>query len=454
MFMFPMMNPRNRKNEGGHLSKNIKISKGLDLRLGGDPRQMIQPGPLIQHVALCGQDYIGLKPRLLVSVGDMVAKGQPLFIDKRDPDVNYCSPGQGVVTAINRGARRVLDSVVVRLEHSGQEDVSFEPLSESQLNAISRVQLFERLHQSGLWTAFRTRPFSCVPYSGCSPDAIFVTAIDTRPLSADPALVVGTDPESFLSGLRLLPLLTTGAVYLCSGPQWDIKTPDIERLERVTFSGPHPAGLPGTHIHHLYPVNTERVAWHINYQDVMAIGKLFSDGQVPASRVIAMGGEYLLKPSLVKTTMGASTDELLAQDLRPCEGYRILSGSVLDGRTASDNKAYLGRYHNQISVIPEGGERRLFGWLGRNPKRRWSTSQHGRFAGMIPLPVFEKVMPLDILPASLFRALLVKDSDQAQALGCLELDEEDLALCAYMCPAKTDYGQALRLNLDQIEREG
>jgi Na+-transporting NADH:ubiquinone oxidoreductase subunit A len=436
------------------VNTHIKIKKGLDLSLGGEPEQVIHPGPEVQHVALCGHDFIGLKPRMLVSEGDVVAKGQPLFIDKRDPDVNYCSPGQGVVTAINRGERRVLDSVVVRLENSGLEDVRFEPFSGQQLDTISRVQLFERLHQSGLWTAFRTRPFSRIPYSGCSPDAIFVTATDTRPLSADPAVVVGADIESFVSGLRLLPLLTTGTVYLCTGPGWNIDIPDLERLEQVGFSGPHPAGLPGTHIHHLFPVDTERVAWQINYQDVMAIGELFTDGTIPNSRVIAVGGECVVKPRLVKTVVGASTDELLAGGLHQCEGCRAVSGSVLDGRIASGSLGYLGRYHNQLSVIPEGGERRLFGWLGRGTKRRWTTSQNGRFSGMIPLPVFEKVMPLDILPAPLFRALLVKDSDQAQALGCLELDEEDLALCAHVCPAKTDYAQALRINLDQIEREG
>ena len=293
-----------------------------------------------------------------------------------------------------------------------------------------------------------------MPLSDSRPNAIFVTAIDTRPLSADPVVVVRTDSESFISGLRLLSLLTSGPVYLCTGPDWDIEIPDLDHVERVTFSGPHPAGLPGTHIHKLYPVDANRVAWQIDYQDVMAIGKLFTEGTVPTSRVVALGGECLLKPRLVKTLLGASTNELLADGIGQCEGYRVLSGSVLDGRSANANVAYLGRYHNQVSVIPEDGARRLFGWLGKNRQHRWTTSQNGRFAGMIPLPVFEKMMPLDILPTTLFRALLVKDSDQAQALGCLELDEEDLALCAYMCPAKIDYGHALRINLDQIEREG
>jgi Na+-transporting NADH:ubiquinone oxidoreductase subunit A len=436
------------------MNRHIKIKKGLDLHPGGKPEQVIHDGPDIQHVALIGRDYNGLKPRLLVSEGEEVAHGQPLFIDKRDPGVSYCSPGQGIVSAINRGPRRVLDSVVVRLKTPGLENVSIEPLTNGQNETIDRGQVIESLRKSGLWTAFRTRPFSRVPISDSSPNAIFVTAIDTRPLAADPAVVVRADSEVFIAGLRLLPLLTEGKVFLCTGQEWDIGTPAVDRLETITFSGPHPAGLPGTHIHHLYPAGLGRVAWQIDYQDVIAIGKLIYKGSLPASRVVALGGECLASPRLVRTHLGASLNELLADGVSQYEGFRVLSGSVLDGRTASGGLAYLGRYHNQVSVIPEGGQRRFLGWLGRNRKRRWSTSQNGRFSGMIPMPVFEKVMPLDILPTALLRALLVKDSDQAQALGCLELDEDDLALCAYLCPAKTDYGHALRINLDQVEREG
>jgi len=448
------MSPQSSRTKGHQLSLQIKTTKGLDLSLAGKPEQVIHPGPEIQHVALCGRDYVGLKPKLLVSEGEAVGRGQPLFIDKRDPSVSFCSPGQGIIAAINRGPRRVLDSVVVRLAASDAEDSCFDPLSSTQLDALERPSVAERLQQTGLWTAFRTRPFSRVPQSDSSPNSIFVTAVDTRPLAADPAVVVQVDPESFIAGLRLLPLLTAGTVYLCTDQGWDVEIPDLERVRPVSFSGPHPAGLPGTHMHHLEPVAINRVAWQIDYQDVMAIGKFFTDGIVPASRVVALGGECLANPRLVNTLLGASTNELLADGFRECEGCRILSGSVLDGRTASAGQAYLGRYHNQVSVIREGGDRRLFGWMSKHRKHRWSTSQNGRFSGMIPLPVFEKVLPLDILPAALFRALLVKDSDQAQALGCLELDEEDLALCAYLCPAKTNYGQALRANLDQIEREG
>lgn len=436
------------------MARHTTIKKGLDLCLGGKPEQSVYPGPAIRHVALLGRDYIGLKPRLLVAEGDVVTQGQTLFIDKRDPVVSYRSPGQGVITAINRGPRRVLDSVVVKLEESSKEEQRFEPLSTGEIERLDRVKVVERLLKSGLWTAFRTRPFSRVPMSGSRPDAIFVTAIDTRPLAADPAVVARMDSESLAAGLRVLPLLTEGIVYLVTAPGWDIEIPDTGRLRHAVFSGPHPAGLPGTHMHHLHPAGPGSVAWQLDYQDVIAIGKLFTDGPVQFSRTIALGGECLARPRLVKTRQGASLDELLAGSLGACKGYRVISGSVLDGRTASAGLAYLGRYHHQVSVIAEGGQRRLFGWLGTNRKQRGTTSQNGRFSGMLPLPVFDKVMPLDILPSPLFRALLVRDSDQAQALGCLELDEEDLALCAYLCPAKTDYGHALRLNLEQIEKGG
>jgi len=406
-----------------------------------------------------------------VSVDDRVGLGQPLFIDKRDPQVPYCSPGQGTVTAINRGARRALESVVVRLEDSGVDDVCFERVSDEQVGALDRDQVTGRLQQSGLWVAFRTRPFSRVPPSDSSPYSIFVTAIDTRPFSADPALVAREDSAAFVSGLRILSLLTAGTVYLCTGAGWDIEIPEVERLKTVEFSGPHPAGLPGTHIHLLDPVGAGRVAWHIAYQDVIAIGKLFTSGSIHTARIIALGGDCLLKPRLVKTRLGASIDELINGETRCRDACRVISGSVLGGRSASGGLAYLGRYHNQVSVIGEGGDRHLFGWaglfsrrytaslaslpgIGQKKKQSFSTAQNGRFTGMIPIRVFEKVMPLDILPSPLFRALMVKDTDQAQALGCLELDEEDLALSSFVCPSKIDYGTALRINLEQIEREG
>ena len=328
-----------------------------------------------------------------------------------------------------------------------------------------------RLHESGLWTAFRTRPYSRVPLAHSIPRSIFITAIDTQPLAADPRVVIQPEATAFANGLLVVSQLTPGAIHLCTGPGWDISIPEMERLKQVEFAGPHPAGLPGTHIHHLDPAGPDRTVWHIGYQDVIAIGKLFATGKIHTERVIALGGDRISEPRLISTRLGASTNEIVKDRIKNPDTCRVISGSVLTGRLAAGNLAYLGRYQNQLSVIRENGHRSLFGWLallprlytassillkktGNKRKLAFTTSQNGRFTAMLPMGIFDKVMPLDILSSPLLRALMVKDTDQAQALGCLELDEEDLALCSFVCPAKYDYGAVLRTNLEQIEKEG
>jgi Na+-transporting NADH:ubiquinone oxidoreductase subunit A len=453
------------------MSRTIRISKGLDVPVAGEPEQVVYPGPGVRHVALCGVDYVGLRPRLLVNVGDAVGLGQPLWEDKRDTAVCYGSPGRGTVVAVNRGARRMLESVVVRLEDSSATDLGFEALTTRQIEKLDRDAVAERLLRSGLWTAFRTRPFSRVPLSGSTPHAIFVTAIDTRPLAPNPAVVVARDTEAFADGLQILTRLTQGSLWLCTAPDWRIALPGIDRVHHVSFSGPHPAGLPGTHMHFLDPVGPNRTAWHIGFQDVMALGRLFRKGQIDTTRVVSLCGVCVKEPRLVTTRLGASLEQLLSEGVCETEVCRVISGSVLGGRAATGPLAFLGRYHDQVSVFREGGRVWPFGWLGLFPRRftaaptfarrtghrrrfQFSTTQNGRFSGMLPMRVFDRVMPLDILPSPLFRALLVKDSERAQALGCLELDEEDVALCSFLCPAKHDYGIALRINLELIEKEG
>jgi Na+-transporting NADH:ubiquinone oxidoreductase subunit A len=453
------------------MNRTIRIRKGLDVPVEGEPEQVIYTAPRVRHVALCGVDYVGLRPRVLVEPGDAVGLGQALWKDKRDPDVCYPSPGRGTVLAVNRGARRVLESVVVRLEDSAGQDQSFEALTPRQIGKLDRDAVAERMLRSGLWTAFRTRPFSRVPPSGSKPRAIFVTAIDTRPLAPDPAVVVALDAEHFALGLELLTRLTEGDVWLCTAPDWTVSLPGIDRVHHVNFAGPHPAGLPGTHMHFLDPVGPDRINWHINFQDVTALGRLFHRGVIDTERVVSLCGVCVNEPRLVTTRLGASLEELLQGGLCETDVCRVISGSVLGGRAATGALAYLGRYHDQVSVLREGGRAFLFGWTGLFPRRftaaptfsrrtrrrrryRFSTTQNGRFSGMLPMRAFDRVMPLDILPSPLLRALLVKDTDRAQALGCLELDEEDLALCSFLCPAKKDYGVALRINLEQIEKEG
>jgi len=444
---------------------HIRIRKGLDIPLSGRPEMRVEPGGAVATVALLGDDYCGLKPKVLVSTGQHVALGEPLFIDKRDPAVAYTAPGSGTVTAINRGARRVLESVVVELDDAASVAPHDRPSTATDLRPV--------LQSAGLWTAFRTRPFNRVPHSDSTPRAIFVTALDTRPLAADPQVIIKPQVEAFNAGLTGLQQLTAGPVYVCTAADWDVSTDN--NVRQVRFSGPHPAGLPGTHIHHLEPVGPEHSVWHINYQDVIAIGRLLSAGELSFERTVALGGSGFRQPRLVTTRIGAALDELVATELADGpETLRLISGSVLAGRRADGPTAFLGRYHMQVSAIRDETPRRLFGWLdmfsrrddkytfaGRLARRRhhrhlfaMSTAQHGRPAAMVPTDAFERVLPLDMLPVPLLRALLIRDTDQAQELGCLELDAEDLALCSFVCPGKNDYGSALRLNLSLIERDG
>jgi len=331
----------------------------LDIPISGAPEQLVHPGPVIQQVALSGLDYPGLKPKLLVVPGDSVGLGQPLFIDKRDPVVHYGSPGQGTVTEVNRGPRRVLETIVVRLADNAVKDLSFAPLAEGEIRILDRDSVASRLYESGLWIAFRTRPFSQVPASDSIPCSIFVTAIDTQPLAADPQVVIRTEAGAFASGLLAVSRLTQGSVHLCTAPGWDISLPQIENLQHAEFAGPHPAGLSGTHIHHLDPVAAERTVWHIGYQDVIAIGKLFTTGNIHTGRVIALGGGCVKEPGLLTVRVGASTDEIVQDHLDDLTSCRVISGSVLSGRNALASHAYLGRYHTLWRVAAEAC---LAGW--------------------------------------------------------------------------------------------
>jgi len=400
-----------------------------------------------------------------------VRLGQPLFQHKRDPAVVFTAPGSGTITAINRGARRRLRSVVIELTESSGA-------SESSMVAdvgTSPARLREALLESGLWTAFRTRPFSRIPESKSDPDAIFVTAVDTRPLAADPELVVAGYAEDFNRGLDALTRLSGGRVFLCTKPGWAGPTGADSDVQHAVFDGPHPAGLAGTHVHHLAPVGAGRTVWYLGYQDVIAIGALVGDGRIWTDRIVALGGNGFLRPRLVRTRLGADIGELTRNECRPPDavtvGARLVSGSVLDGRTVLGSESYLGRYHLQVSAIREPLPNRRPRWRrlfdgrfsfagtfvrpsGHSPAKHFDTDQNGRATALVPIDAFERLIPLDVLAEPLLRSLLIGDTDQAQALGCLELDEEDLALCSFICPGKNDYGRVLRANLERIEREG
>lgn len=450
----------------------IKIKKGLDLPISGKPEQRIETARVVKHVALLGVDHIDIKPTMLVAEGDKVKLGQPLFEHKKVPGVRYTAPGAGEVVAINRGARRMLQSVVIRLDDTEEEE-TFASYSPEQLPSLTREQVVENLLASGLWTQLRTRPYSKVPNPEHQPRSIFVTAIDTNPLAADPSVIINDQPEAFQQGLTVLSHLTEGPVWVCKAPDVELPLPNgQEQIRTASFEGPHPAGLVGTHIHFLDPVNAEKQVWHLNYQDVIAFGRFFTSGRIPTERIVSLAGPHITNPRLLRTRMGASIEDLLENEL--VDGrHRVISGSVLSGRRIAGWSAYIGAHHLQITALQEGTPREFMGWL--NPAGRkfsflgvmfssfsrrsgaefdMTSSQNGSPRAMVPVGAFEDVMPLDILPTQLLRYLLVSDTDMAQKLGCLELDEEDLALCTFLCVGKYDYAPVLRQNLSQIEREG
>ena len=445
------------------------IKNGLDLPITGGPKQIIEDGNQINSVAILGIDYVGMKPTMLVNEGDTVKLGQVLFSDKKTPGVVFTSPGAGVVKAINRGEKRVLQSVVIELK--GNAEVTFNKYAEADLGNLSIEQVKENLVSSGLWTTLRTRPYGKVPALDSKPSSIFVTAIDTRPLAADPAVIIKDRANDFANGLAVIANLTDGKTYVAKATGTDIVVSN--GAISAEFEGPHPAGLPSTHIHFIDPVNINKSVWYLDYQAVIAIGALFATGKLNVERVVSLAGPTVKNPRLVRTRVGANTDDLVASELQDDVESRVISGSVLYGHIAHGWSAFLGVYNNQVSALQEGRARELFGWIvaGKNKYSAMNvytssvdrkdnrlfpltTDKNGSNRAIVPVGVYETVMPLDILATPLLKSLVIGDSDQAQLLGCLELDEEDVSLFTFVDPGKHDFGPVLRANLTKIEKEG
>lgn len=448
--------------------RTFRLKKGLDLPIAGEPAQEIGREKPTGRVALLGSDYVGMKPHFQVAVGERVRLGQTLFTDKKTPGVRYTSPGAGMVEAIHRGEKRAFLSVVIELE--GEDEETFPSFSAGDLMFLDRKKAIEVLLESGMWTALRCRPFGRVADPSRAPRSLFVTAMDSNPHAPSMRKVLEGREGDFSEGLKVAAALTEGKVYVCIDPSTEAPLPWRGNIEVAGFDGPHPAGNAGTHIHFLDPVGRSGEVWHVDAQDVVAMGALFTTGRLDVSRVISLAGPSVLRPRLLRTRIGADLRELVEGELK--EGrMRVLSGSVVSGRTAAGPMAYLGRYHQQVSALAEGGERKVFGWLssGRDlfsvkniflssllGKKRFAftTELHGDMRPIVPIGSYEKVMPLDILPTFLLKAVAVNDVEEAEKLGCLELVEEDLSLCTLVCPSKIDHGANLRRTLTAIEKEG
>jgi Na+-transporting NADH:ubiquinone oxidoreductase subunit A len=456
-------------------TKHFRIRKGLDLPIEGTPEPVIEDAPVPSRVAVMAADTVGLRPTMLVHEGDTVRRGDPLFEDKKNPGVRFTAPGAGTVTAINRGERRALQSVVIELsaeERAGGEAPAapFESHTGKPPSALGRDAVRALLLESGQWAALRTRPFSKVPAPDSVPASIFVTAMDTNPLAPPADRFLKERADDFARGVEALAQLTDGPVHVCVAPGTALpKLPD--KAVVAEFSGVHPAGTPGLHIHLLDPVHRDKTVWHIGYQDTAATGALFNTGVLDLTRVISLAGPSVKRPRLLRTRVGASTDDLTRGELADGD-HRVVSGSLLSGRTAmGDVHGYLGRYHVQVSALREGREREFLGWMAPGKEKfslfrlflanltpgkrfRFSTSVNGSVRAIVPFGMYDWVMPMDIIPSHLLRSLAAGDLERCEQLGCLELDEEDLALCTFVCPSKLEYGPMLRKVLDTIEKEG
>lgn len=454
------------------MATRFLLDKGLDLPIAGEPRQEIEAGPTVKTVALVGDDYVGMKPTMEVAEGDVVKLGQVLFTDKKNEGVKFTSPAAGKVLEVNRGAKRKFESIVI--EVSGDDELKFGGHADENLSMLDNELVEKKLVDSGLWASIRTRPFSKVPAIGTKPYAMFITAMDTNPLAVDPAIVIADKVAEFKAGLQVLSTLTEGKTWLCKADGVELPGEELDCVEVAEFKGPHPAGLPGTHMHFLAPVSTERICWDVNYQDVIAIGHLFLTGTLLVDRVVAIAGPVVTNARCVRTRLGANLADLTAGSGAPAEGVRTVSGSLLSGRTARPMASHLGRRHLQVTQLLEGNHRDFIGWMlpgfnkysitnvfasawlppGVSEKFKFTTSTEGSHRAIVPLGKYEKVMPMDIMPTPLLKSLCTGDTDELQMLGGLELDEEDLGLCSFVCASKNDYGPMLRESLTQIEKDG
>lgn len=472
-----------------------KIKKGLDLPITGAPAATVEDGQPVTKVAVLGTDILGLKPKMLIKEGDEVKRGQPLFEHRKRPGLFITAPAAGKITGIHRGPRRILLSVVIELspeEQKGEKEgraqqVTLTKRLDKDASNYTEEEVRALMLESGLWTALRERPFSTVPapfiQSGGhhgpvelnptpAPGAIFVTAVDSHPGAPSIDLVAEGRQAELEQGLLAISKLTQGPTFFVKGVGSSVSPGAAASAVQVEeFTGKHPYGTVGVHIHMLWPVNRERIAWHLGLQDVIALGHLIKTGELDVSRVVSLSGPQVKNPRHLRTRLGASLDQLVAGELKDGES-RVISGSVFGGHTAiGDEVGYLSRYHQQISVLLEGRTREFLGWLGPGtnkfsviptfiskflPGKKYdlNTSTGGSHRAMVPLGLYERVMPMDIMATHLLRAIAMHDIERAEQLGCLELAEEDVSLCTFVDVGKSNYGDLLRQVLTTIQEEG
>jgi Na+-transporting NADH:ubiquinone oxidoreductase subunit A len=447
------------------MTRITKLKKGLDIHLIGEAGKTVRDYSTEQY-AVKPTDFRGVYPKLLVKEGDQVKAGTPLFFDKYRDKIRVVSPVSGTVTAINRGKQRVIEEI--RIEHSG--DQVFEQFGKATPSSLDRDAVLEHMLNTGTFTFIHQLPYAVVANPGDTPKSIFVSAFDTAPLAPDQDFLVEGEAAAFQAGLDALARLTPGKVYLALHPERNKNKAFLEArgVEPVYFQGPHPAGNPGIQIHHTDPVNKGEVVWYIRPVDVVIIGRAFLNGIFDASTLIALTGSEVKEPVYYRSLRGCSIDAMVKSNVAG-DNLRYISGNVLTG-TRIDRKGYVGYFHNQVTVIPEGNDYEFFGWalpgfnkfsvsrsyfswLTPNKKYRLHTNLNGGHRAFVMSGEYESVLPMDIYPVHLLKAILVEDIDLMENLGIYEVAEEDFALCEVVCTSKTPVQSLLRKGLDLMRKE-
>ena len=428
----------------------------------GVPKNDVTSNIVAEKVSISPNYFRGVKPKLMVKEGDPVSIGSPLFFDKINPDVKWGSPASGIVTAIQFGARRIIEKIEVTVEE--QKSISFESFSEQKLNSANREKILDSLLEANIFPLIRQRPFNRVANPSQIPRDIFVSGYNTAPISVDLPTIIETNKDSFQVGLNALSKLTEGSVYLTS------KAPmDFDHVVNNTISGPHPAGNIGIQIHHIKPLNPKDVVWTVNAQHVITIGRLFQNGVYDPRCIVSIGGSGATMPQLVETVQGINLSALLNNQSID-KSVRLVSGDVLTGKSVDVN-GFLGYYDSTLTIINDEVDRPFLGMLtlGSSSKKysltntffshrskdfNFTTSQNGELRAIVPLNAWEDVLPMDIMPNPLYRAILAQDVEEMEQLGIWECDDEDFALCSFACPSKIDVGSVIRDGLDLLENEG
>ncbi|RPA70059.1 Na(+)-translocating NADH-quinone reductase subunit A [Cyclobacteriaceae bacterium YHN15] len=451
------------------MSKTVKLKKGFDIKLVGKAEKQLADFQSAKTFAIKPTDFPGMqRPKVTVNEGDTVKAGTPLMFDKALDKVQYVAPVSGEIVEIKRGDKRKLLEIKI-LADSKISYETFDKFAGSSLQSLSRADAIAQMTKGGVWPHIIQRPFGIVANPDDTPKAIFISAFDTNPLAPDYEFTLQGEENSFQAGIDVLAKLTSGKIHLNINA--DVQTPavfaKVNGVEVNKFSGPHPAGNVGIQIHHIDPINKGDIIWTVSPFGVCHIGKLFLEGKYDATKIIAVTGSEASKTGYVKTYLGACVDTLVDGNLKQ-NHVRVISGNVLTGERINRN-GYLGFYANQITIIPEGDYEEFLGWvkpsttklsfhkaigllsfLNKGKEYVVDTNTHGEERPFVVTGVFEKVLPMDILPTYLFKAIISEDFDEMEELGIYELVEEDVAICEFVDPSKNELQGILRNGIELL----